>query len=226
LFFCNLTLNLILTHTSILGAEVMLKKTILIVIVLLAGLVTYSQFTQASARTARVNFIKGEVSKASGTSWVKIHQVGTILKESDKVKTGANSKVEIRFDDGSIMQLGSNSVMALKQYSISDKGRNSNIKLNDGSMFANVKKLKRKSSFKVSTVTAVAGVRGTEFYVSIDDKKNVKVEVYKGKVDVSKADDATKQVQVKAGYETEVKTNSNPVNPSKIKQQRKVEWEK
>jgi hypothetical protein len=172
-----------------------------------------------------VNFIKGSVFKAKGKSWLRIHQIGTILKESDKIKTGANSKVEIKFDDGSLLQLTSDSVAQLKEYNLASNGRNSNINLDKGSIFANVNKLKKESQFQISTKTAIAGVRGTEFFVGIDESKKVTVEVYEGAVAVASTGNLAEKVVVDQGYEATVSDkNQKPNSPQKIKRSRRVEW--
>ena len=180
-------------------------------------------YSLSKERAARVKFLKGTVQREIQGKWVTIRRAGIVLLQHDRIKTGNASKLEIKFDDGSLLQVSSNSIISLKEYAYSKKGRTANINLNNGSLFANVNKLRRNSSFTVSTVTAVAGVRGTQFYVSIDDKKKVKVEVYKGKVEV---DAQNKKVDVKAGQETIVTKGSTPEQPKKISSPRKIQWAK
>ncbi|MDH5681570.1 MAG: FecR domain-containing protein [Spirochaetota bacterium] len=186
-----------------------------------AGLNVKVPFSISKDRAARIKFLKGTVQRNSGAGWVSVHRSGTVLLQNDVLKTGGNGQVEIQFDDGSLLKLSKNSRISLKQYSYSRKGRKSNINLKSGSLFANVNKLRRKSDFKVSTVTAVAGVRGTQFFVSIDKKEKVKVEVYKGQVDVNAKD---KVVSVKSGQQTVVKKGSSPSKPKKIRTKRRVKW--
>ena len=65
-----------------------------------------------------------------------------------------------------------------------------------------VTRLTQESQFSVSTVTAVAGVRGTFFYVNYDeDTKDVGVAVYSGAVSVE-ANEADEGVIVESGYAT------------------------
>ncbi len=177
-----------------------------------------------AVRTARMIFRKGTVliQKNSKGSW-KSYNPTMRLTENDRIKTGKNSKAEIRFDDGTKMQLLSNTIATLKNYNLSKTGRKSNVVLKKGSVFANVSRLKRKSSFRVSTVTGVAGVRGTQFYVSINKKKKMKVEVYKGKVNVSAKN---KTVIVKANQQTTVEKGKAPKKAKKIVKKRKIKWMK
>ena len=174
-------------------------------------------------RAARIKFFRGTIQRETQGKWTPVRRIGTVLLQHDRIKTGNRSKLEIKFDDGSLLQISSNTIISLKEYAYSRKGRTANINLKNGSLFANVKKLRRNSSFTVSTVTAVAGVRGTQFYVSIDDKKKVKVEVYKGKVEVGAQN---KKVNVKAGQETIVNKGSTPQKPKRIKSPRKIKWAK
>ncbi|GMT48857.1 MAG: hypothetical protein IEMM0008_0396 [bacterium] len=178
-------------------------------------------YSLSKDRAARVKFLRGHVMRKTNGKWFPVRRSGTVLLQHDVIKTGNKSKVELRFDDGSLLQLSSNSIMSLKEYSYSSKGRKANVNLKKGSLFANVNKLRRKSSFRVSTVTAVAGVRGTQFYVSIDKKKRVRVEVYKGKVEVSANN---KVVSVKKNQKTEVANGETPDKPTKLTSTRRVKW--
>lgn len=175
-------------------------------------------------RAAKVKFFKGKVNrKVLGSDWRPIRQIGTVLLQNDRIKTGRNAKVEIQFDDGSRIQLLSNSTIYLKEYSYSRKRRRANINLKNGSLFADVTKLGRYSSFKVTSITATVGVRGTQFYVSIDDQEKVKVELYKGKVVVEANN---KKVALKAGQETVILLGQAPIKPRPIRSPRKIEWNK
>lgn len=186
------------------------------------GLKIKIPYSISKDRAAKVRFVKGSVKRKSNGKWTMIRRAGTVLLQNDLIKTGKSSKVEIQFDDGSLLQLTSDSQLSLKEYAYSKNGRKSNLNLKNGAIFANVNKLRKRSQFKVTTVTAVAGVRGTEFFVSLDKNKNMKVEVYKGRVDVSSKG---KTVVVKKGYETEVKNGESPNDPKKLKNLRKVDWE-
>ncbi len=130
------------------------------------------------------------------------------LKEGDIIRTGRRSRAEIRFDDGSRIRILSNTTIVLQKYLTGKKGRNSNVKLNKGGLYLNVRKLKRKSKFRVSTVTATVGVRGTIFYIRIDKKKNVKVKVKNGVV-VVKAQG--KQIKVKKNQGAIIKSGHKPI---------------
>ena len=87
-----------------------------------------------------------------------------------------------------------------------------------------VTKLSRKSNFNVSTVTAVAGVRGTYFYVNYDENsEDVGIAVYKGAVDVSVEEKVTEApVRVEKGYATTIHGSKDIEEPFPIPA--KIKW--
>ncbi len=171
---------------------------------------------------AKVKFLKGIVHrKTRNVPWRTIRRSGSILLQNDIVKTGHNGMVELRFEDGSDLKIFKNSSISLKEYKYSKNGRKVNIRINKGGLFANVSKLKKGSRFHVSTVSAVVGVRGTSFYVSLSPRGATKVEVYKGSVAVTAS---RKRINLLAGYETTVEKGKQPRKPRKIKIPRKIKW--
>ncbi len=199
-------------------------KNITLVLAIVLGSITFFSLDGFSVRSAKVIYKKGkvEVQKRSRGAW-KVFNPTMRLTQRDRIRTGANSKVEIRLDDGSRIQLLSNSSAYLKKYSKSRLSRRSNVMLTKGSIFANVKKLKRRGYFRISTVTGVAGVRGTEFYVNIDKTNKMAVEVYEGKVNVGSKKG---RILVKKGYESAIEPNMAPKKPKVIKVKRKIEWKR
>jgi len=186
------------------------------------GITLKIPYSISKERAAKLKFFKGNVHKGDNSSnWKIIRQVGTILLQSDKIRTDHNSKAEIQFDNGSLLRVLDNSVVSLNNYNRSNGGINVNLK--KGSIFANVNKLRRGSQFKISTVTAVVGVRGTQFYVSIDENNKMKVEVYRGEVEVLAG---KRSVSVKKGYETIIINGKTPMTPRPIQVERSINWSK
>ena len=187
-------------------------------------------YSLSSERIAKVTFKVGKVEIFSNGSWKNANK-GSLVKKDEKVRTGANGKAKIQLDDGSNVQINNNSEIVLSQYGFQKRGRQSNVKLNKGGMLVKVNKLTRKSQFGVSSVNALAGVRGTTFEVKIDEKtKNVDLSVYAGKVivsDVKKDDSKSEVVNVEKGKaikltvdkKSKKTTLSKPVSIPK-----KVEW--
>jgi hypothetical protein len=90
---------------------------------------------------------------------------------NDRIKTKSDSEASFTFDDKSSLTLGENSNISIKKHIYDpDKDlRQTVVNVALGTVRFVVTKGKAKgSSFKVVTPTAVAGVRGTEFVVTVD----------------------------------------------------------
>ena len=128
-----------------------------------------------SARAAdigQVKHAKGQVTIEREGSSLPV-AVGTRLQTSDVVKTGADGSVGITMDDDSLLSAGPNSVLSLDRYSFdptTSKGR-FDASLNKGTLAVISGRIAKQSpdAMTVRTPTAVLGVRGTEFVVSVND---------------------------------------------------------
>jgi len=99
--------------------------------------------------------------------------VGTRVQTSDVVKTGADGSVGITMDDDSLLSAGPNSVLSLDRYSFdptTSKGR-FDASLNRGTLAVISGRIAKQSpdAMTVRTPTAILGVRGTEFAVSVNE---------------------------------------------------------
>lgn len=111
--------------------------------------------------------VKGDVEslKQGQTVWEKIWQ-SRMLKDGDKAKTGADSQAKIKFSDQSLVLIGSNTMVEISQFNVTDNLRTSKMKLDFGKIRAFVSKfMNGGSTFEVTTPNAVLAARGTEFYV-------------------------------------------------------------
>jgi ferric-dicitrate binding protein FerR (iron transport regulator) len=64
--------------------------------------------------------------------------------------------------------------------------------------------------FKLGTPSAVITVRGTRFFVQVDKHRVTRVTVEEGVVEVESTKRVGKPVQIKAGFSTRVKEDSDP----------------
>jgi hypothetical protein len=99
--------------------------------------------------------------------------VGTRVQTSDVVKTGADGSVGITMDDDSLLSAGPNSVLSLDRYSFdptTSKGR-FDASLNKGTLAVISGRIAKQApdAMTVRTPTAILGVRGTEFAVSVNE---------------------------------------------------------
>ncbi len=106
------------------------------------------------------------------------------LVESDLVKTGANSKAYLEFQNGGIVEVGPKSQVAINQLQITSNDFKARFLLAWGEFRAKVKKLTSSTSnFEVEAGGVVAGVRGTVFGVDYNkDKKQVDAQTYEGSI--------------------------------------------
>ena len=91
------------------------------------------------------------------------------VPESATVSTGAQSSIALRFKSGSIIRLGPNTSAKLEElvHGAVAGNRRERIKLITGKIWTRVMKLTgQEANFEVKTVHAVAGVRGTAFWVT------------------------------------------------------------
>ncbi len=141
------------------------------------------------------------------------------LKCSDIVVSRASARAKIRFTNKAVLTLGPHSRLELLDY-LKRKGDPSQLKLTYGKVRALLSKKdrisrklpkkgskpKRKTSrFIIKTPSAVAGVRGTDFYISYNPEKfETEQATITGEVEVEKLQTGEK-VLVKPGKQVEVK---------------------
>jgi len=99
-------------------------------------------------------------------------QVGTGIRESDVVVTGADGAVGITFNDNSLLSTGPNSVLAVERYAFNPTTHAGKFdaSLRKGTLAVISGKMVKQSpdAMHVRTPTSVMGVRGTEFVVKVD----------------------------------------------------------
>jgi ferric-dicitrate binding protein FerR (iron transport regulator) len=135
------------------------------------------------------------------------------LAESDEIKTDANSKGYLEFQNGSVVEVGPNSDTTVSQLDTSGDDFKARFLLAWGKLKAQVKKLTTSnSSFEVEAGGVVAGVRGTVFGVDYDKtQKKVDAQTFEGSI-FTRA--GGKEQVVEKGYGLAVqKTGFSPKSP-------------
>jgi ferric-dicitrate binding protein FerR (iron transport regulator) len=132
----------------------------------------------------------------------------------DTVNTQANARARIALDDGSVLNVGSDSSIKVVKH---DAGaQQTDLELAYGKLRTQAQKIaKPDGKFEVHTPAGVAGVVGTDFYMAYDNTTNtMNVIVFEGLVKVCNL--AGVCVVVKAGQMTNVRTgnNSGPLPPT------------
>ena len=149
-----------------------------------------------------VTFISGDAQvRTLNTSQSSVIRQGDQLSIGSVITTGNNGNLNLRFGDGSSLTMEPNSELSLDTLSTADGYGivDSRLRLNKGAVKTRVPKRQPASRFKITTPSAVAAVRGTEYRVSAIDGPTpmMRGEVFEGLVDVNT--DTSKQA-VPAGF--------------------------
>jgi outer membrane protein assembly factor BamB len=129
---------------------------------------------------------KAEIETAGGEI-IKI-KVGTELTDAYVVRTREKSKLQIKLSGGSVVSLFSDTEIKISSL-LKRKGRveRTSVELYRGGILAEPVRVEENGNFNVSTPTAVAGVRGTKFFVGYSSEAEAtKIAVQRGKVHVTR----------------------------------------
>ena len=143
---------------------------------------------RAQAKTAQVSALEGRAEKSRAGAAASDLKIGSALAQGDIVETRTDSRLEIRFSDGSLLRLGPQARLLLAEVHFAGRTqRKVSARLFFGKVWAKVTSmLQGEEKFQVETENAVAGVRGTTFRVEANADKSVLVRVYDGQVAVGK----------------------------------------
>lgn len=192
---------------------------ITVAIVFVAASCKKEEAPTKAANSGIINFVVGEVSVVADGQQ-KAAQAGDPITQGMVVKTGKNSVVDIYFS-GSVIRILENSSVVMKELikELQTNKELSEFYVEKGKLFSKVsRKLTEGEKFKVSTPTAVAGVRGTEFLVEENEGKS-KIACIEGAVAVHEADKTESDaVIVEAGKEASLE-KGKPISVSELKAQ-------
>jgi hypothetical protein len=138
----------------------------------------------------------------------------SVLLESDNIVTRRHARVKMLFRDDSVLTLGQNSRLIIKQYLYNPESKRAEsiYELADGKLRAVV----GNAGFRVTTPTAFAAARGTVYITWYDSTTNTTgVAVIEGSVSVGNTDPSVPGVRVlTAGQMTLVPPNQPPQPPA------------
>ena len=128
-----------------------------------------------------VDYLEGDVF-INGNSAV----VGSSVEDGDVISTEKDSSCEIIFNQGNIFHLEEETLIEIKW-------AENRININKGAMgsvFSKLKKLIPQGEvLTLSTPSAAAGVRGTAFYIRVEDEKNTYICTCNGSLKLSAGDE-------------------------------------
>lgn len=105
------------------------------------------------------------ITPVSGST--KAGAMGDVLNHGDNLLTGDNTRAAIRFaDDGSIMRMNAGCTLQIRAEGERTALRKT-IDIDFGEIWAKVNKSEN-AEYRIETPTAVAAVKGTEFYVRVE----------------------------------------------------------
>jgi hypothetical protein len=149
-----------------------------------------------------------EVMPAGGDAW-RSASVGERVAEGDRLRTDAFSAATLAFFDQSTAVLGTDTEIVVAQMRSQHDSKVIVLYQALGQTYNQVQRLSDPASrFEIETPTAVVGVRGTEFAVTVDGDGATHVMVVEGMVDVTIRGST---VTVRGGQETTVQPQRTPV---------------
>ena len=164
----------------------------------------------------KVTSIQGAATVQMGGqgAWISL-KLGDSVSQKSNLKTGPDSALIITFEDGSSFFLRSDTEMGImKARWIIDAGLLRELYLGAGRVLTRVKEATGEiPRFKIHTPSAIASVRGTEFWVAVDETQKTYVAVLESVVSVNAGN---KSVDVARGEGTVVKKGEAPLPPKKL----------
>ena len=153
---------------------------------------------------------KCEYRESDDEDW-KPAELDMCLYVGDQVRTQKESALALKIGENVETRVNQLSLFTVR--SVNPKEQNPNqIDLSKGEVWAKALK-KEDTVFQVKTPAALAGVRGTEFNVAVDEEGKSSVHVLDGVVDVF---NEFGKVLAEAGFSTEVLKGKIPLDPSKF----------
>lgn len=155
--------------------------------------------------------VTGSVSALhSATKASLVASVGTPALLQDTVITKKRSRTQLKFIDNSMLNMGQNFEMNIKEFTYDETNNVRKAILNavQGTVEVVVAKLGSETTdFTVETPSAVISVRGTAFYVTITADGRTFITVTEGRVAVRGAGNSNESVMVTANQQFEVPAN-------------------
>ncbi len=173
-----------------------------------------------SAVSGQVVYTEGDVAWRNGTA-THDAAIGDSLGPGDVIVTGPQSLAVIDLANGTTLKLKEKTTLAINSI-----GDSTAVTLTAGGVFTTIVG-KLTGRFSVQTQTAVAGVRGTEFFMAygktIDEKPDVWLCVNSGAVEVA-IPDTGQTVVVKQGLGINIVSGEKITSPRRYPWTRKLNW--
>jgi hypothetical protein len=156
------------------------------------------RFFPSTTAIGKINFILGResdvtIQRANDARWFPA-KLKMPVAQGDQIKTAAESRCEVKLNDGSVIRIGENSLFDFEQANLSKAAKQIDASLKRGRFWANViKLLGGQDKFEVKSPTAVCAIRGTIYRMEADS--TTRVAVYDGEVDIGPSPALQQQLQ-------------------------------
>ena len=135
-------------------------KFLAVIVLLFAGMLSGFEI-----QAGEIALVKGDVWVISPDGTKHKAEQGEIITSEEIIETGVNSKAVIKMEDGSEIELGSDTRIQINDPSVEAR---SSLFLFLGRVFAKIVPQKSEEpSFTIESISCVAGVRGTEFDMAV-----------------------------------------------------------
>lgn len=169
----------------------------------------------AADPAAQIAEMIGRVEAHAGES-VRVLRFGDAVFEGDRIRTSAGAKAKLLFSDRSVITVGPSTDLLISRslYRLGNEPqRESLFEVGKGYVRALASRWSfgTASRFEIRTPAAVAGVRGTEFIVAVDEAGKTEVHVIEGAVEVLNVRDRqNRAVQLAAGQFSQIAVDRLP----------------
>jgi FecR protein len=188
-----MTLKIIVIACKIITCYNIFMKNILLVILFI--IITLTVFAGGTKETLTMVF-DGSIDYLEGDVFINGTRAdfGSKVKDGDLINTGINSSCEIIFGQGNIFHLEQETIIEIKW-------TDNRISIKKGALGAVFSKLKnvlpKGEILKLDSPSATAGVRGTSFYIRVEDEKNTYICTCNGSLELSAGN---KSIQTNTQY--------------------------
>ncbi len=178
--------------------------------------------------TSQVYAANTTVTAVQGTATAIAQSKETVLKVGAKVangatvKTAANSMIVLAYVDGTHLKVKENTELVIHAEDSAAKSSNW-VDLIRGALYSSVAKQQQGHQFQIKTQTAVAGVRGTEFFTAIGEHDAFWLCVEDGAVDVT-PEGSEKVISVPKGLGVLIEKGKAPSPPKAYAWTKKLNW--
>jgi hypothetical protein len=165
------------------------------------------------ASIAQVQAIRGDAKAIRNGQSISL-KLGSKIEQNDTIKTSKKAKLQLRFNDRTIITIGKNSNISMKDYNY-DKKKPANNRANFGIKNGLFKVVTGKigkmnpQKFKLKTKTATMGIRGTELTIKDAGDQGTVVGCTSGAITVA-SNTTGAEVDIPAGQMTDVKPGADP----------------